>query len=54
LRLAAGAVPLALIAAFVAVRFCIPGELLDEIISHLPAALRKPAQWLVRPKAKTA
>jgi hypothetical protein len=44
LRLAGCAVPIAVIAPIVAIRWCIPPDLMHELISHLPNRMRRPAR----------
>jgi O-antigen/teichoic acid export membrane protein len=51
LRLGGCVVPVGIIAALVAVRFCIPHDLMAEFIAHLPAWLRRPANIVVGGKS---
>ncbi len=51
LRLLGCVLPLAVVGLFVAVRFCLPRDLLAEILSHLPPPLRKIAAPLAGVRA---
>ena len=54
LRLAGCVMPLGIIAAVLAMRWCVSRDLAVEIISHLPEPLRRPANILFGEKPRTA
>jgi O-antigen/teichoic acid export membrane protein len=47
LRLGVCVIPLAIVAALVTVRLCIPHDLMADVITHLPGWLRRPAKFVV-------
>lgn len=47
LRMLGCVVPVAILGAFVAVRYCLPCDLLDEMLTHVPKTFQKTAERLV-------
>jgi O-antigen/teichoic acid export membrane protein len=52
LRMLGCVIPVATIGAFIAIRFCLPYDLLTELLTHVPKALRKFCEVIIRKQSR--